>query len=73
MKGVAAREERTFKRHTWQTWHTAALIRMHKLPKLDTLVEKATAHEKAPGERKTPEELLAVAQAWAAVTAKRNG
>lgn len=44
----------------WHAWHTAALYRMKKMPKLDSLLQK----ERKPKPRQTWQEQLEIARMW---------
>jgi hypothetical protein len=58
MEGARRRFEREQQLAAWTAWHAAALSRVKKMPKLETLI---------PSKRKksqTPDEMLAAAMRW---------
>lgn len=67
IRGAVSREEREHRDRAWAVWHSAALVRIKKLPKLDTLVGKAAKAARPTGKPKSPEELLAKAAQWEAL------
>lgn len=68
MRGAARALNRDRAHARWIAWHTAALTRVEKIPDLDTFVH----HERIP-ERKSPEQLLAIARQWQAVINTQQG
>ncbi|HEU4986862.1 MAG TPA: hypothetical protein VFT89_07335 [Rhizobiaceae bacterium] len=72
LDGAAERVRRERELTAWLAWHTAALGRVKKFPKLkDVLPTKG----RKPERRQTIDEQIAIARQWTAVLArqKRNG
>ncbi|RAH99193.1 hypothetical protein DLJ53_21850 [Acuticoccus sediminis] len=50
----------------WTAWHTEALARVKKLPKLETLLGR----RRKPKRRQTANDMIAIAKAWDAAVNK---
>lgn len=66
---AARRRQREHNDRAWHAWTVAALGRVKKMPKLDTLLAKP----QTPRRRQTWEEQLAIMQAWSARTNAKSG
>jgi hypothetical protein len=61
LKGLVQRQTRYHNEIAWAAWHTAALQRSKKLPKLKSLM---LTGDVAPKRRQTVEEQIAIAVQW---------
>lgn len=69
LDGSAERLKREHNDRAWLAWHGAALGRIKKFPKLDTLLIKG---DRKPKRGKTIEEMISIAHAWTASVNRRK-
>lgn len=66
LDGVSRKSSREHNQRAWIAWHIAALSRVRKFPKLETLLVKDRAA--ARRRRQTPDQMLAIAKMMAGMS-----